>query len=426
MGRPYGLTNDVATTIAKLCTLNDFLPIGAPTSPILANIITSALDAELVTFARQNGCFYTRYADDITFSTNRRSFPQSMVRRSEDAVSGIEVGPELNDLFVQAGFALQSSKTRLMDRTMRKEVCGVTCNERLNVRRSHLREVRGAIHAWQKHGREAAETVWREKFNWRESSSLERSLRGKIEHIIHIRGRNDKSTNGIVAKFNNLPDRYFKDILYEYSEQNPMDIIRSVCLVQCENDELMEWSLGTGFVLPSGSIITNHHVVSFLEEAESGERRVRRNFDEIRITFEGETIEHTMVIAQFDALKDVAILVPADPDWRSVFVRRACQLSFQEPTLGAEVSLIGYPSHTPGGSCRFVPGHITGASMFEGLRFFNISQPIVKGNSGGPVIDAFGQVVGIATKGVDAEEVANITSNGCIPIHSIDRLVLAG
>lgn len=203
-----------------------------------------------------------------------------------------------------------------------------------------------------------------------------------------------------------------------------MDIIRSVCIVQCSNDALMQWSQGTGFVLLSGSIITNHHVVSFVDEARPEEGRVRRNFDEITIVFEGEALEHSMVITHFDASKDIAILGPADPDWRKVFAKRACQLNFQEPAAGSEVSLIGYPSHTPGGSCKFVPGHITGTSMFDGHRFFNVSQPIVKGNSGGPVIDAFGQVVGIATRGVDSEDVANIASNGCIPIHSIDRIIL--
>lgn len=423
MAKPYELSNDIATTIAKLCTLNDFLPIGAPTSPILANIVTSSLDAQLLSFARQHGCFYTRYADDITFSTNRRSFPRAMVRRTEEAASGVEVGTELNDLFVRVGFALQPSKTRLMDRTMRKEVCGVTCNERLNVRRSHLREVRGAINAWRKYGREAAEVVWHEKYDWR-SASLERSLRGKIEHIIHIRGQNDKSTDNIVRQYNSLEDRNFKNIFYDFSEQNPLDILRSVCIVQCGSDEHMRWTQGTGFVIASGSIITNHHVVSFVDDLQPEGSMIRKNFDEISIIFEGEFVEHRMIVIDFDASKDLAILGPDDPNWRKVFARRACQLNFQEPAAGSEISLIGYPSHTDGGSCKFVRGHITGTSMFDGHRFFNISQPIVKGNSGGPVIDSFGQVIGIATKGVDSEDIADIMSNGCIPIHSIDRIIL--
>ncbi|MES2066542.1 MAG: reverse transcriptase domain-containing protein [Pseudomonadota bacterium] len=89
MAKPYSLTDDVATTIAKLCTLDDVLPTGAPTSPILANIVTSSLDGVLTEFARQNGCFYTRYADDITFSTNRRVFPKALVRRADDDISGV-------------------------------------------------------------------------------------------------------------------------------------------------------------------------------------------------------------------------------------------------------------------------------------------------------------------------------------------------
>ncbi len=422
LSKPYQLTNDIATTIARLCTLDGVLPIGAPTSPILANMVISSLDAELTAFARQHGCFYTRYADDLTFSTNRRSFPQAMVRRNDDVVSGVEVGPELNDIISKAGFKLQATKTRLMDNNTRKEVCGVTCNERLNVRRTHLRDVRGAIHAWRKFGREAAEITWREKYNWRDSLSLERSIRGKIEHIIHIRGRNDKTASQLVEQFNALPDRLFKDIDYDYSEQNPMDIINSVCLIECENDDILEYPQGTGFILPSGSVITNYHVISFSKKEDG---IVNELFKDIFITLEGESIRHEFVVTHHDITKDVAILTPKYPEWNIVFAKRGCQLSFQEPTQGTAISLVGYPIHTPGGSCKFVPGHVTGNSMFDGNKYFNISPPIVKGNSGGPVIDRYGQVVGITTRGVDSEDVANLTSNGCISIHSIDRLVLS-
>jgi len=420
MTKPYSLSNDVATTIARLCTLDGVLPIGAPTSPILANMITASLDADLIAFSRNHGCFYSRYADDITFSTNRRSFPQSIIRRSEDALARLELGKDLNDIILNAGFSLQPSKIRLMDSSCRKEVCGVTCNERINVRRAHLREVRGAINAWKKYGRKDAELVWREKYNWRQSISLEKSLRGKIEHIIHIRGQNDKTTAKLVEQFNSLPDRNHKDIIYEYSEINPMGILRSICLVECEENNIFEYSQGSGFILPSGSIITNYHVVSYLVSKEG--KAHRKKFNDIYITFEGEFIRHNVHLVHYDENRDLAILAASDPDWIRIFAKRSSQLSFHEPEQGAQISLVGYPSHTPGGSCRFVPGHVTGKSIFDGQKFFNISPPIVKGNSGGPVIDRHGQVIGIATRGVDASNVPDLTSNGCISINSISKI----
>jgi RNA-directed DNA polymerase len=50
------------------------LPQGAPTSPMLANLATTALDQDLFAISQEAGCRYTRYADDIAFSTNRSDF----------------------------------------------------------------------------------------------------------------------------------------------------------------------------------------------------------------------------------------------------------------------------------------------------------------------------------------------------------------
>ena len=78
IARPFSLSPDVATVIARLCCVNNCLPQGAPTSPIIANIVCMRLDGELSRLARANGCKYTRYADDLTFSTHKRDFPPSL------------------------------------------------------------------------------------------------------------------------------------------------------------------------------------------------------------------------------------------------------------------------------------------------------------------------------------------------------------
>lgn len=424
MARPYELTDDVATTVAKLCTLNDRLPTGAPTSPIIANIISSSLDGALAFYAKQHGCFYTRYADDITFSTNRRSLPPGMVQRSEDAISGIAVGSDLLHIVTEQGFAIQPTKTRLMDDRMRNEVCGVTCNERLNVRRTFMREIRGALHAWRKHGRQAAEEEWHARFNWREAISLERSLRGRIEYVAHIRGVQDAATANLVSQFNMLPDRQFKNIDYSFSATDPFGILNSVCLIDCGDDHLVEYSQGTGFVIDGGAVVTNHHVVS--RRPVGSDRRIpAQTFPNIMLRFENHSISYPMKLVHSDEEKDVAILRCDNPDWNPFFAARSCRLNFKDSSVGASVQVVGYPNHTEGASCQVYPGHVTGHRILDGQRYFSVSQPIVKGNSGGPVIDEFGQVVGIATRGVDAADVANLAFNGCIPLHSVDRILLA-
>ena len=65
---PYAVPRAVATVMAQICCFQNALPQGAPTSPIIANMISSRMDANLQKLARRHRCLYSRYADDLTFS----------------------------------------------------------------------------------------------------------------------------------------------------------------------------------------------------------------------------------------------------------------------------------------------------------------------------------------------------------------------
>lgn len=67
---PFGFPPTVATVLAQICCAQTVLPQGAATSPILANLVCRGLDNDLSRLARRHRCTYTRYADDITFSTS--------------------------------------------------------------------------------------------------------------------------------------------------------------------------------------------------------------------------------------------------------------------------------------------------------------------------------------------------------------------
>lgn len=75
---PYNLPLEVATVLAQICCAYNQLPQGAPTSPIVSNMICGKLDSQLTQLAKTNKCFYSRYADDITYSTSLRKFPASL------------------------------------------------------------------------------------------------------------------------------------------------------------------------------------------------------------------------------------------------------------------------------------------------------------------------------------------------------------
>ncbi len=321
-----------------------------------------------------------------------------------------------------------------MTRDMRQEVCGVTCNVRLNVRRTLYREVRGALNAWRKYGRDLATQRWKTSFNWRQASDLERSLRGRIEHIIHIRGQNDATTHNIVKQYNDLSERTMKDIIYEYSISDPLGILNSTCLVQCadeQNPKQLNYSQGSAFVVEGGAVITNFHVVTYRQLTKSGKLRKSTNgkllpkkiFPQIQLSFSGEGVQYDMHVVYADEEKDLAVLRPVEMIWNNFFTQRAAQVNFGIPKRGDSVSLVGFPSHSPGGSCKIAGGTITGTTPIEGQEYFTISEIIVQGNSGGPVIDRFGQIIGIATKGIASNETVNLAFNGCIPMHTIDKAI---
>ena len=107
---PFGFSSEVADVIAGLCTMRlevegeeqvrYVLPQGAPTSPTLTNIICAKLDRQLGLLAKKNGMRYSRYADDITFSSMHYAYAQDG-----------EFMRELNDIIAQNRFTINEKKS---------------------------------------------------------------------------------------------------------------------------------------------------------------------------------------------------------------------------------------------------------------------------------------------------------------------------
>ena len=74
----FKLNDKVATIIAQIACFENMLPQGSPCSPIIADMIAHLLDVRLAQLAKVHQLTYSRYADDLTFSTSRRDFPASV------------------------------------------------------------------------------------------------------------------------------------------------------------------------------------------------------------------------------------------------------------------------------------------------------------------------------------------------------------
>jgi len=112
MSPPYKLNPRVATVLAQICCFNNELPQGAPTSPVVANMICAKMDDQLRALARKYRRLYTRYADDMTFSTYQSRFPETLAKYN-DSAGTLEPGNELVAVIQANGFKINQSKIRL-------------------------------------------------------------------------------------------------------------------------------------------------------------------------------------------------------------------------------------------------------------------------------------------------------------------------
>jgi len=196
IAKPYLLGERAATAIAQLCCHNKVLPQGAPTSPIVSNMICARLDGELRRLAESHKCRYTRYVDDITFSTNRERFPIELATPTGDD-DGVIIAPMLCQLIESNGFQINLEKVRILSRTVRQEVTGLIVNRRPNVRRAFVSQIRAMLHAWEKHGYDLAQEEYLKRYdskfrpNGFSDRLFERVVKGKLAFLKHVRGPND-------------------------------------------------------------------------------------------------------------------------------------------------------------------------------------------------------------------------------------------
>lgn len=89
---PFNFNQNIASILAGLCCVREkqedgkftyILPQGAPTSPLITNAICDKLDRRLSGLARRFGLHYSRYADDITFSSMHNVYQENGVFRTE-------------------------------------------------------------------------------------------------------------------------------------------------------------------------------------------------------------------------------------------------------------------------------------------------------------------------------------------------------
>lgn len=132
----FSFSKEVSTIIAQLVCYNGKLPQGAPTSPIISNLIFNIVDRRILELAKKYKLDYTRYVDDMSFSTNSKVFKERHTQFIQ----------ELTDLLRSNGFEINHNKTRLAYYSSRQEVTGLTVNNKINVSRDFIDKTRAMAH----------------------------------------------------------------------------------------------------------------------------------------------------------------------------------------------------------------------------------------------------------------------------------------
>lgn len=147
----FALQNKVATVIAQIACHDNKLPQGSPCSPVISNLIGHMMDIMLVRLAFATGCSYTRYADDLTFSSNKGKFSSRVAKQDEDDKDHWLPGQGLRRVVAKAGFSFNDKKTRMQYRDSRQDVTGLVVNRKVNVPTTYRYTVRAMVdHALKK------------------------------------------------------------------------------------------------------------------------------------------------------------------------------------------------------------------------------------------------------------------------------------
>lgn len=135
-------SDEVSLVLANLVCLNGKLPQGASTSPVISNMICNGMDRKILKLCKKYRLNYTRYADDLTFSTNDVKIEDTLKFFLE----------EINKIIEESGFKINKNKTRVQFQWSRQSVTGLVVNRKISVPREFVINTRAMANHLYKNG----------------------------------------------------------------------------------------------------------------------------------------------------------------------------------------------------------------------------------------------------------------------------------
>ena len=130
----------IGAILTTLCCYKEVLPQGAPTSPVLSNIVMRHFDDAIGGWCKKRGIAYTRYCDDMTYS---------------GMFDPTEVKSLVKYELKRFGFFINDKKTVVLRNGQRKVVTGIVVNEKPQTSAAYRRAIRQDLYYCRKYGFEA-------------------------------------------------------------------------------------------------------------------------------------------------------------------------------------------------------------------------------------------------------------------------------
>ncbi|WP_159458286.1 reverse transcriptase domain-containing protein [Listeria sp. ILCC792] len=428
--RYFNFNNVVAGVLAEICCHQNILPQGAPTSPILSNMLCFEVDRELQKLCSSKQCTYSRYVDDITISSSKDYFPRLFAFK--DGEGRMRLGRLLEEILRKTGFDVNQEKIYLRTPNQNQNVTGLTVNEIVNVNRNYVKRIRASIHNLKVNTEEAAREKFfieytKRKAHINPNANVYSILKGQIQFVAQVKGRENPVFKKLASQFNslNLP-----------SNINPISPLTRVEKFRRRNCFIVEISFeregeffcntGSAFYLKKIGLVSAAHIFKdYFEHYDSAVKREIYIVNEVdrkhKIKINKKYIDYDLDIAIFNLDTTIDTMNWGFNRSDTIYENQKC-------------ILLGYPEDCNGNTLNTEFGKITQVISNSFPNKFNsieqelgltqirykISATIYGGNSGGPILDIHENVIGIAAKGTSDN---GITINTFVPISDIKFLM---
>ncbi len=381
--QPFSFSPEVSAALAQLCSHAKTLPPGAPTSPIISNLVCRGLDRDLLGLARRHRCKYTRYADDITFSTRLPAFPLELVTSAQPIV---ELGSDLKATLDKHDFKPNPAKTRLSAKTCRQMVTGLVVNEKVNLRRRYVRNIRAILDDCRRNGLSSAEARFKEKFG-DPSARLVNHLRGKLDYLSMVRGASDGLYLRYAIELERIAQTRRNGILLGgRAALQPSFLAEAMWVIIGRNRDGIEVKQGTAFGLKGHGIVSAAHVF----ETDHSDPAVRWEI------IKASPPSSRFSLNSWQALDHFDLAIVKAPVRHTAML----QVSTREVKTGDRVVVAGFPNwRTPADQLQVQPATVTQTRIVSLVSYILTDAYIREGASGGPLVDQTGMVVGVALQG---------------------------